>query len=267
MPFTLAHTAAVLPLLRRRALSATGLLIGSMAPDFEKFARMGLHNAHSHSWLSIGYFSCPVGVLVAFGFHLLVRDSLLAHLPQPLYQRLVQVRRLRWRAYFRRHYARVLFSLGLGAATHLLWDAVTHRRPGLRAYLPALLEPVPGLTGGLPLFQVLEWLSSVMGVAVVLVALARCPRRTLPSPITAAARHRYWRLAVGAAAGLWLLRLGAALPELRLADTLISACSAGAFGIVVACLCYPAPPLRPAGPSNEAAQRRPHLHRFFSNLY
>jgi hypothetical protein len=42
MPFTFAHPAIVLPLkhLPKRWYSLTGLIIGSMTPDFEYFIRM-----------------------------------------------------------------------------------------------------------------------------------------------------------------------------------------------------------------------------------
>jgi len=42
MPFTFSHPAIVLPLatLRRQWISATGLIIGSITPDFEYFIRM-----------------------------------------------------------------------------------------------------------------------------------------------------------------------------------------------------------------------------------
>ncbi|WBA43082.1 DUF4184 family protein [Hymenobacter canadensis] len=239
MPFTLAHTAAVLPLLRRRGLSATGLLVGSIAPDFEKFARMGLHNGHSHTWLSIGYFSLPVGVALAFTFHLLVRDALLAHLPAPLYQRLAAVRRLRWRPYFRRHYGAVLLSIGLGAATHLLWDGLTHRRPLLVRYLPQLLGPVPGLPGAVPVYKVLELLSSGLGTALVLALILRLPRLPLPLPLTRGARRRYWGLAAGTATGLWAARVLPALPALAPWDAVVSALSAGLLGLVAASVYYP----------------------------
>lgn len=86
MPFTFSHPALVISLLhsRRRCLwlSATGLITGSMAPDCEKFLRLRLASGHSHTLGSVFYFSCPVALLLAFAFHLLVRKPLLTHLPR-----------------------------------------------------------------------------------------------------------------------------------------------------------------------------------------
>ena len=49
MPFTPAHPAIVLPLIRSRYFSATGLIIGSLSPDFEYFFKMSVDSIYSHS--------------------------------------------------------------------------------------------------------------------------------------------------------------------------------------------------------------------------
>jgi len=239
--------AAVLPLLRRRKwqLSATGLLLGSMAPDFEKFMRMSLHNGHSHTWGSIFYFSVPVALGLAFVFHLVVRDALLAHLPPPLYQRLATTHRLGWPAYFRRRYVRVLLSVVLGAASHILWDALTHRRPYLASYLPELLVRLP-LPLHPPLFKVLELLSSVGGLAALAFFVWRLPRTTTAYNSPAAVR-RYWRL-VGTTAGLLLLvRVLPVASSLHFWDVVVSALSTLMLGVVVASVYYPSRATVPAG--------------------
>jgi hypothetical protein len=51
MPFTFSHPALILPLTRlpKRWVSATGLVIGSIVPDFEKFLKMNDGNTYSHT--------------------------------------------------------------------------------------------------------------------------------------------------------------------------------------------------------------------------
>ena len=49
MPFTPAHTALVLPFIQKRYLSATGLIAGSVAPDFEYFFKMSTNGVHGHT--------------------------------------------------------------------------------------------------------------------------------------------------------------------------------------------------------------------------
>ena len=68
---------------------------------------------------------------MAFLFHLVVRDPFIAHLPRSLYQRLARFQYFDWGQYFRQHYFVVVFSIMLGAATHLVWDSLTHGRDQL----------------------------------------------------------------------------------------------------------------------------------------
>ena len=83
MPFTFAHPAIVLPLhaLQRRCFSLTALVAGSLSPDFEYFLRMQIHSSHIHTLWGLLYFDLPLGLILAFLFHNIVRDPLLDNLP------------------------------------------------------------------------------------------------------------------------------------------------------------------------------------------
>ncbi|WP_210517333.1 DUF4184 family protein [Hymenobacter terricola] len=208
MPFTLFHVAAVLPLLRNRKtwFSATGLIIGSIAPDFEKFLRLGLHNRHSHTWASILYFSCPVSLGLAFLFHWVVRDPLIAHLPRFLRQRLARFRGVEWGRYFRRHYGVVVLSIITGAATHLVWDSFTHRQGQLVPHFPWLKARLPIGPFAPAVFVVLAVLTSTLGAGLLLRFVWRLPQ-TAVAAAPAGAIGRYWRLASSTALTLLLVRL------------------------------------------------------------
>ena len=246
MPFTLAHVAAVLPLLRskRNRWSATGLILGSITPDFEKFLRLGAHNSYSHSWASLVYFSFPMALGLAFVFHGVVRNPLIAHLPRPLFQRLARFRHFDWPRYCRQHRVRVGLSVLLGASTHLVWDSFTHRESELVALWPFLR--VHCHVGGLyaPVFVVINLLSSVVGVWLVLAALWRLPvavGASVPPPLPAVTRPRYWGL-VGLVAGVMLLgRLLLASNHLSDIDFIISVLSGMMVGIGVASVCFRVP--------------------------
>lgn len=235
MPFTFSHPALVIPLLRQKRytwLSATGLITGSMAPDFEKFFRLQLSSHYSHTVNSIFYFSCPVALALSFIFHLLVRRPLLAHLPAPLHHRLARFARFDWLAYFQRHYVGVLASIIIGAASHLFWDSFTHQNA-------LMVRMVPGLDslvwiGGreMPVLEVIALLSSAGGGLVLMWGVWAMPvRPTGPVP-TAAALSRYWGTAALVAAALLIEWVLAVRP--RLLSVGITAISAGLIGILVA---------------------------------
>lgn len=126
MPFTAAHPSIFIPLYRSRWISATGLIAGSMSPDFENFIRMSTHDEHGHTLAGILYFDLPVSLLIAIAFHHLLRDPLTANLPRFLRDRL----HARWTFDFngslKHRWPIVLVSILIGAASHVGWDHLTH---------------------------------------------------------------------------------------------------------------------------------------------
>ena len=127
MPFTFSHPAIVLPLTKARLkLSATGLIIGSMIPDFEYFIRMRDRSRYSHTLTGIFWFDIPLALLVCFLYHLVVRNSLFDNLPSFLKERVSVYKGFDWTGYFLNHWAIVLVSITIGAASHIVWDGVTH---------------------------------------------------------------------------------------------------------------------------------------------
>jgi len=127
MPFTFSHPAIVLPLTKARLkLSATALIISSMIPDFEYFIRMRDRSRYSHTLSGIFWFDIPLALLVCFLYHLVVRNTLFDNLPSFLKDRFCVFKSFNWLKYFMKHWAIVLFSIIVGAVSHILWDAVTH---------------------------------------------------------------------------------------------------------------------------------------------
>lgn len=140
MPFTFSHPALVIPLLHYRQrwpwLSATGLVVGSIAPDFEKLFRLKLASGYSHTVVSLFYFSWPVGLALAFAYHGLVRQPLLGHLPKFLHRRLAGWQRGSWLAFARQHPLGVLASIWLGGRCIYSGTALRTRIHCLRSTCP-----------------------------------------------------------------------------------------------------------------------------------
>ncbi|MDN3635772.1 DUF4184 family protein [Neolewinella lacunae] len=128
MPFTFAHPAVVLPFayLPKRWCSMTGLIIGSLTPDFEYFIKMRIESNFSHTLAGMFWFDLPMGILLSFIFHHFVRNALFENLPMILRDRLVAFTSFSWNAYFLQHWWVVLVSILIGAASHILWDGFTH---------------------------------------------------------------------------------------------------------------------------------------------
>src|SRR5690242_5688377 len=120
MPFTPAHVALVLPAVRMnpRYLSATGLIIGSMAPDFEYFFRMSSDAKYGHTLPGLFLFDLPVTVLLAIVFHQVVKQKLISHLPVFLQTRLQPLRQLDFMTHLKTYFMAFAVSALVGAASH-----------------------------------------------------------------------------------------------------------------------------------------------------
>lgn len=168
MPFTGAHPAAVLPLLRRGRWVSAGLLTGSVAPDLPSYVPLGLRHEQTHP---LHAFLWPdgvlaVGLLLAWWF--LLRPGLAPLWPAAA----ARCGRPGWRepANWRSRSSAaawlgwVAASLLVGLATHLLWDAVTHIDGQFVLWWPTLADRVAGH----PAYDWLQGVSSVLGLAAVL---------------------------------------------------------------------------------------------------
>ncbi|GGK58028.1 DUF4184 family protein [Rufibacter glacialis] len=232
MPFTFSHPAIVLPFLSLpyRWRSTTGLIVGSMAPDFEKFIRMSLHDPYSHTWPSIFYFNLPIGILACFVFHLIIRDTLIDHLPGFLRQRLNRFKRFEWKSYFKKNWPIVVLSLLVGIVSHLGWDAFTHRTGlGVRLF-PILEERILPEPYRRPLFAFLQQVLSVIGGIIMMVFVFRLPPEQRPlekKPLVG-----FWSTSaviVCVVVTLWLLAGG----RLNRYYIMIAALSAGLLSLII----------------------------------
>jgi phosphoglycerol transferase MdoB-like AlkP superfamily enzyme len=239
MPFTFSHPALIVPLLyarqRYKWLSATGLIMGSMAPDAEKFFRLKLASQHSHTIGSIFYFSCPVSIGLAFIFHVFVRRPLIAHLPSPLYRRLGKYTNFNWLNYYRQHIWGIMLSIVIGAALHLFWDSFTHYNTLIAAAVPETADMVRLGDKAMPLWQFVALVSSIVGGLIIGYYVWKMPVSLVGHIPSASAVCRYWGIVALVAASLETVWVLAVHP--RLLNAGISSISATMLGVLVASIC------------------------------
>lgn len=167
MPFTFSHPAIVLPLKRifGKWVSLTGLIIGSLTPDFEYFFRMKIQSEFSHTILGTLWFDFPLGIVLCFIFHEIVKTPLIENLPQGFQNRLLKLKDTDWKKYFRKNWAIVFISITIGAYSHVLWDSFTHQH----AYFVNLfsLDNTINETN-VPIYKILQHLSSLVGGIIII---------------------------------------------------------------------------------------------------
>lgn len=178
MPFTFAHPAAVLPLRHRFRLSA--LVIGSMAPDAGYFLSLDLPRDFTHTPFAILWFCLPLSLLAFVLYNRLLRAPMLALLPSALARRLPAGRGL---PQTRAEWGEVVLAIVIGVLTHLVWDELTHPGWSYQRIFPWLRQPLFQIDGHafLP-GQVVQHLSTVIGLGVLALASMRWWLRTPPMP-------------------------------------------------------------------------------------
>jgi Domain of unknown function (DUF4184) len=177
MPFTFSHPAIVLPVtyLPKKWYSLTGLIVGSMTPDFEYFIRMKDYSKYSHTWDGLFWFDLPLGLILIFIFHNVVRDILIGYLPFSLNIRFSKFSKFNWNKYFQQNIIVVLISLIVGIASHIFWDSFTHRNAYFFKSIPFLEERVNILNHQVYGAAILQYASSIIGGLVMLIVVFKLP--------------------------------------------------------------------------------------------
>ncbi|MFC0514466.1 DUF4184 family protein [Mucilaginibacter angelicae] len=175
MPFTFAHPAIVLPLdnLKTRRFSLTGLIAGAVVPDFEYFIRMHISSIYSHTIEGLFWFDIPLGVLLAFLFHNIVRNNLFDNLPPVLSKRLSLYKTFNWNGYFKKHWPVVLLSVFIGACSHLFLDAFTHPAGYFVNLFPGMFNRT--IIAAVPLYKILQHSFTLISAVYIIYYFRRMP--------------------------------------------------------------------------------------------
>jgi hypothetical protein len=212
MPFTISHTAVVLPfsrwLARWQLLSAA--TIGAMVPDFRIFFP-DIPRVETHSLRALFTFCLPIGLITYWLFQRFIKSPILAVLPDGPYAR--------WRPFAAEANIRslrqwLLAASGVlaGAVTHLVWDGFTHGGGrGVRMF-PVLDDSLIDIgSRHLPAVYVLQDLGSLIGLAAVLAMLAYGLRRgreaAVPNRLVPSRERTVWLLTYALAAGAFTAAL------------------------------------------------------------
>lgn len=186
VPFTPAHIAAVLPVVtaKRSWNVPAAWVVGSVVPDFVWFCFGWDAYKVAHSWVGLVTLDLVMGAVVVMLWRLMMLTPLRDLLPRPVGERLPVSRGLPPRSW-----PWLVVGLVGGAATHVGWDEFAHRGRWGDNHLAFLHERF----GPLPGYAWAQYLSGILGVAVVLAVLVRFasirpPVRVVDSRVPAAAR-------------------------------------------------------------------------------
>jgi hypothetical protein len=232
MPFTFSHPAIILPLtyLPRQWFSLTGLVIGSLTPDFEYFLRMRIKSNFSHTIDGLFWFDLPLGLLLAFIFHNIVRNGLFDNLPTILKSRFSIFRKFDWNGHFRKNWLVVIISILIGAGSHILWDSFTHDHGYFVQTIPTLQNSVDFLDRQVPILKILQHSSTLFGGLVIAFAIYKLPTiKTEKENINL----KYWIIFIGLTLTIIVARLLTGLELKQYGNVIVTAISAGLISLTI----------------------------------
>lgn len=181
MPFTFSHPAYAFPLkyLNPNHFSLTGLVLGSMAPDFEYFILLEPFRNIGHSLSGLLVQAIPLCIILGLIFHYIVKESLTLHLPSLFHLNQKAFNILgEWRMNSFKAWMIFVISVTVGFISHITTDACTHTDGYFVVHFSLLREVI---FINLPLFKILQHSLSIIGILVILVVIAHSLYRSSPS--------------------------------------------------------------------------------------
>jgi hypothetical protein len=206
----------------------TGLVIGSLTPDFEYFIRMRIQSNYSHTIDGLFWFDLPLGVIIAFIFHNIVRDSLFDNLPMFLKSRFTTFKQFNWNQYFKTHWFIVLFSILIGAFSHVLWDSFTHEQGYFVKTIPSLSQTTELFGRQIQILKIIQHTSTLLGGLVIAIFILNLPKDKNTNIET---NTKYWVIVITLTVIIVAIRLMTGLGYKLYGHVIVTGISAGLISL------------------------------------
>lgn len=206
MPFTLAHAAIVIPIKKYfPKFSYTALVAGSMVPDFEFFLQMREVNNIGHHWTGILLFDLPMGIIMCYVYHNLLKKYVVLSMPKIYKRKLVPTLYFNWNQYASKNFWWMILSLITGIASHIFLDAFTHANsPLVEATFLSQYIYFEGYS--FHLYAVLQILLSILGIYILYTSIIKIPRNRTYKYVSKKPRY-YWFLFIMITMAIFITRL------------------------------------------------------------
>ena len=232
MPFTFSHPAIILPLknIFGKWVSLTGLIIGSLTPDFEYFLRMKIQGYYGHTIIGTLWFNLPLGIVLCFLFQNIIKKPFIENSPNFIQYRVTELKNLNWKKYFMDNWIVVCLSILIGAYSHIFWDSFTHSNTFFTNYF-GLDRKV--FNTEIPIFKLLQHVSTLIGGILILWYFLKLKKDkieyTKPS-------IKYWINIGFFAISIMGIRIAFGLKIIEYGNVIVSAIAAGMIAITLASL-------------------------------
>ena len=168
MPLTFAHPLAVMPLKKilGKNVVFSALVIGSMMPDIDHFIPLYLLEIFTHRVSGIFEGCIPIGLVFFWIFHQFLKRPAIYLMPDYIQSRLQQFDQpfplFQWKQFLL-----VCYYLGIGAFSHILWDAATHDTGFIVKIFPIFNYQLLQISGlKLTIYKLLQHGGSIVGLLI-----------------------------------------------------------------------------------------------------
>lgn len=191
---------------------------------------MRIQSDFSHTIDGLFWFDLPVGILLAYIFHNIVRDSLFDNLPWFLKSRFIKFKKFDWNESARKNFSIVVVSILIGAASHLFWDSFTHESGNFVRKIPQLTSSVDLSGFQISVFKILQHASSLVGGLVIVFAILQLkPEKNVTGQISI----KYWGIISLLSLAIIMIRLISGLDIQMYGHVLVSVISAGLLSLIL----------------------------------
>jgi hypothetical protein len=231
MPFTISHPALILPLnyLPKKWISLTGLAIGSLTPDFEYFLRMKIKSNFSHTLWGILWFDLPLGILLTFIYHNIVKNEFIKNLPKELNSRFLNNKKLKWNNYFAENWKIVTLSLFIGILSHIFWDSFTHESGFFVKVFSELQNTIEIFGKPIKILKLLQHSSTIIGGILIIYTIYKLPKSEY---IKNEINPKYWINVILITFIIFAMKFSISENPIKIGNIIVSLISAGIIGLI-----------------------------------
>lgn len=232
MPFTAAHPAIILPFSRVKKIPLSVLIIGSLTPDFEYFIKMKLTGRYSHTIEGMFIMDLPIAFVLWLIFHQLVKGPLIDNIPPYFKGRLLPLNKFEYISHLKVNWHYIIIGFLVGILSHIIWDSFTHANEVIVVRWDWLSQPLFSNFPNLPVFRILQHLSTGIGALVIAFYFHRMPFQ----PCKCTIRLSFWLVLLGIAIVSFSIRAWVTFEYFG--DVVATAISACCIGLILSSIIY-----------------------------
>ncbi len=190
---------------------------------------MKVQSIYSHTYIGLLWFDLPLGIVLTFIFHTIVRNAFINNSPTFFQSRLSTFISFDWNNHFRKNWSIVLLSILVGAASHLIWDDFTHEQGFIVQQFSVLRNNIKIDNQQVSIFKILQHASTLVGCIAIAFLVWRLPKGGISQKIN----YTYWIVALCLFAVIIAIKFLMTTNESLYGNIIVTGISAGLVALIV----------------------------------